>query len=648
MKPRTPKRAMALLAALLISLPAVADVASDRAMREALEAARNRDWSRIDDAAINDHVLAGYVEYHRLRSQLPHVAPSVVNSFLQRHADSPLSDWMRGVAQVSYGDAGRHDALLAVSDGVPRGTIRQCHYYTALLDRDPAAAAEGGLELWLTGRSQPSECDALFDTLLSRGAIDAQAIWQRMMLAWENGEDGLMNYLARKLPGSWSDAQQALDRVKGDYAAVTRIPVNLGHQGQASAALFTAAMHNFTRADTEAALEAWRKIGPHLPLSETQRHVVEHDLAFYSMVREVSNNQGWVDDVLPRLAEGDLLELRVRRALAERNWNEVVHWVHQMPDDPRQDARWQYWLGRALEQLGDEQTARKAYAAAADDRSFFGFAAADKLGQPYALNMAQATFNDAYRREVANWPVVQRAEALQRIGEPGLARSEWYAAIERATEEEARALADYAQQRGWYATLVQTTIAADQWDALAWRFPNAYQDSFQRWGNANGVDPFLLMGIARRESAFNNEAVSPVGARGLMQLMPGTAAHVSGQLGIDTPSMNELFEPETNIRLGSHYISRMLDRYSGNRLAATAAYNAGPGRVDRWLRDAPQEFDLFVESIPFRETRDYVQAVLAYQVIFASLAQNGSTQGIAMLSPAERQGSYDISLLARN
>ncbi|MFD2436690.1 transglycosylase SLT domain-containing protein [Modicisalibacter luteus] len=201
--------------------------------------------------------------------------------------------------------------------------------------------------------------------------------------------------------------------------------------------------------------------------------------------------------------------------------------------------------------------------------------------------MTQATFNDTYRREVANWPVVQRAEALQRIGEPGLARSEWYAAVERASEEEARALADYAQQRGWYATLVQTTIAANQWDALAWRFPSAYQDSFLRWGDANGVDPFLLMGIARRESAFNNEAVSPVGARGLMQLMPGTAAHVSSQLGIDTPSMGELFEPETNIRLGSHYISRMLDRYSGNRLAATAAYNAGPGRVDRWLSEAP-------------------------------------------------------------
>ncbi|SHF42222.1 soluble lytic murein transglycosylase [Modicisalibacter ilicicola DSM 19980] len=648
MKIKTLKRGLALMTALLLSLPVVADDNADHRMRQALEAARNREWHKIDQAAIEDHVLAGYVEYHRLRDRLPHLDPAVVNDYLQRYADSPLSGWLRGVAQVSYGDIGRHEALLAVSDGEPRGSVRRCHYYTALLDREPQAAAEGGLDLWLTGRSQPAACDDLFDALRERGVIDGQAIWQRQMLAWQNGEEGLVRYLARQLPGSWSDAQATFERLRKDYAAITRVPVSVGPNGASGGDLFTAAMHNFTRADTEAALEAWRKVGPHLPIDETQRHRIEHDLAYYSMAREVNNNEGWVDEALPRLADGDLLELRVRRALAERDWKGVIHWVHAMPDETRQEARWQYWLGRALAKLGDPETANKAYAAAAEQRNFFGFAAADRLGQPYALNLERATFNDAFRRQVANWPAVKRAEALQRIDEPGLARSEWYGAVSRASEEEARALADYALSHGRYATLVQTTIAAEQWDALDWRFPGAYRDSFLRWGETVDVDPFLLMGIARRESAFNNEAVSPVGARGLMQLMPGTAAQVSRQLGIGRPSLDELFDPETNIRLGSTYIRDMLKRYNGNRLAATAAYNAGPGRVDRWLREAPEEFDLFVESIPFRETRDYVQAVLAYQVIFQSLAQGGDTRGIAMLTPDECQVDYDASLLARN
>lgn len=648
MKLRYPKRGMALMIAAMMSLPVMASNNVDQQMHRALEAARNQQWDRIDQGAIENHVLAGYVEYHRLRNRLPHLDTSVVNDYIERYADSPLSGWLRGVAEVSYGHSGRFESLLAVSDGKPRGTIRQCYYYTALLDRDPATAAQGGLDLWLTGGSQPNACDDLFAALRTRGVIDGLAIWQRQMLAWENGEDGLARYLSRSLPSTWNGAQSAFERLQKNYAAITQIPVSIGPGGAGSAALFTAAMHNFTRADTEAALEAWRKVGPHLSLDASQRHQIEHDLAFYSMAREIRNNEGWVDDALPRLADGDLLKLRVRRALAQRNWNEVIHWVHAMPDEARQSAHWQYWLGRALAKQGNDQASRDAYAIAATQRGFFGFAAADRLNQPYNLNLERATFNDSFRRQVANWPAVKRAEALQRIGEHGLARSEWYGAVARASEEEAKAMADYALSQGRYATLVQTTITAKQWDALDWRFPGAYRDSFLRWGETAGVDPFLLMGIARRESAFNNEAVSPVGARGLMQLMPGTAALVSSQMGSVNPSLEGLFDPEINIRLGSTYIRDMLKRYRGNRLAATAAYNAGPSRVDRWLRESPDEFDLFVESIPFRETRNYVQAVLAYQVIFASLARDGDTRGIAMLTQAERQSEYDASLMARN
>lgn len=208
-------------------------------------------------------------------------------------------------------------------------------------------------------------------------------------------------------------------------------------------------------------------------------------------------------------------------------------------------------------------------------------------------------------------------------------------------------MADYAQRRGWLAKLVQTTIAGSMWDALDWRFPEAYRDNFIHWGQQNDVDPYLLMGIARRESAYNPAALSPAGARGLMQLMPATATQLSRQLGIADPGPYGVLDPETNIRLGSTYIRDMLDRYRGNRIAATAAYNAGPGRVDRWLREAPEEFDLFVESIPFRETRAYVQAVLSYRAIFESLANGGSSEGVSMLSATEKTVRYDVSLLAR-
>jgi len=621
---------------------------ADQTMKQALDAARDRRWNDIDQAAIEGHVLAGYVEYHRLRTRLSTASAAEVNDFITRYGDSPLSDWMRGAAQTRFGELGRYDDLLAISDGEPSSTIRQCYYYTALLDREPARAAAGGEALWHVGTSQPEACDPLFATLEDRGVLTDEDTWERMMLAWENGQSGLVTYLERGLDDTWQRAINSFDTVRGNYAAVTQVPLDLGPDGQASGALIAAAMHGLIRADTEAALEAWRKISPHVSIGEDRRHQVEHDLAFYSMVRNIDNNQGWVDTTLPRLADADLIELRIRNAVTEGNWANVARWSEALPPEVRAEAHWQYWLGRASEAMGDDAKARQAYQLAAQNRSFFGFAAADRLGQPYQLEMADTSVSTLQQELTGMLPVVQRTEALMRISEEGLARSEWFTAAARDTPDQAAALADYAIRQGWYGMAIQTTIAAKQWDALPWRFPAAYRDSFLKWAEVNQVDPYLLMGIARRESAFNPRAASPVGARGLMQLMPGTADHVARELGISAPSTAELFEPQVNIQLGSTYIRSMLERYRGNRIAATAAYNAGPHRVDRWLATAPREFDRFVESIPFRETRDYVQAVLAYRVIFESLAKQGDTRGVAMLSQAERQGDYDPTLIARN
>ena len=642
------RRIAALLATLALSLPFAQTQADDGAMRDALEAARSQEWERIDFSAVETHALSGYVEYHRLRGRLPQAEPGQVLDFIDRHADSPLGEWMRGQAITRYGSAGRYDSLLAVADGRPAGTERQCHYYTAQLGSDPAAAVEGGLDLWMTGRSQPGACDTLFGALRGQGVIGEAQIWERKMLAWQAGESGLAGYLGRQLGSRWEGARAAMEQLGGDFAAVTQVPACLGPECQASGPLFAAAMHGFTRADTEAALEAWRKIEAHLPIEREQRSGIERDLIFYSLVRDIRHNRGWVDQALAERSDADLLELRVRAALADRDWEGVLSWLDRMDDQTRDSSRWHYWAGRAHEQLGNDARAHQDYTRAAEGRSFFGFAAADRLGKPYALNLERNGFDDASREQVARWPVVQRTEALLRIDEPGLAASEWYGAVERASAREARALADYAQHRGWYAKLVQTTITGRMWDALEWRFPEAYRAHFLHWGRMTGVDPYLLMGIARRESAYNVEAVSPAGARGLMQVMPGTATQLARQLGISDPGPYGVLDPELNIRLGSTYIRDMLDRYRGNRLAAAAAYNAGPTRVDRWLADAPEEFDLFVESIPFRETRLYVQAVLSYRAIFESLANGGSSEGVSMLSPTEKTVRYDRSLLARN
>ncbi|MGP9631627.1 transglycosylase SLT domain-containing protein [Halomonas sp. AOP43-A1-21] len=636
-----------LCAALLVGIPTASWAASDSAMRDALEAARQEQWSRVDERAIEGHILNGYVEYHRLRNRLPNVSPAQVQGFIDQHNDSPLSEWLRGQAIAKYGNAGRYSDLLSVADGEPAGTARQCYYYTALLDSQPQQAATAGLALWLEGKSQPDACDPLFNRLRANGTIDSTAIWERKMLAWQSGEGRLSAYLNGQLNSQWQTAIDTADNVDANIRAVASAPACLGPECAATASFYKAAMQRFTRDDTPAALNAWQTMAQGLNLLPSDQQVIEEELAFYALVREVPGTLGWVDSVLPSLESERVLELRVRRALAARQWQDVLHWIAEMPASQQENSRWQYWLARANEQLGNQDAAMARYRQAATDRSFFGFAAAEKLGQPYQLNLERNHFDEASREHTARLPVVQRTEALLRIGEDGLANSEWLFAVQNGSPQQARALADYAAHQQWHARLVQTTIAGGMWDALDWRFPEAYRDSFLHWGRQTGVDPYLLMAITRRESAYNPEALSPAGARGLMQLMPGTASLVSRQLGINDPGPYGVLDPELNIRLGSTYLRDKLNRYQGNRLAAAAAYNAGPGRVDQWLGNGMESFDLFVESIPFRETRDYVQAVLSYRVIFESLANGGNSEGVTLLNENEQQVRYDRALLAR-
>lgn len=468
------------------------------------------------------------------------------------------------------------------------------------------------------------------------------------MLAWQAGETRLSNYLGGLLSNQWQTALDTVETVSNTPSAITSAPTCLGPECRATAAFYQAAMQRLTRDDTPAAFAAWQQLSPRLNLTPSEHQVIDEELAFYALVRDVPGTLAWVDSVLPSLDSERVLELRVRRALADRQWTDVMHWIAEMPESQQTSSRWQYWLGRANEQLGNRDAAAARYQQAATDRSFYGFAAADKIGQPYRLNHERHHFDDTTREQTARLPVVQRTEALLRIGEEGLANSEWLYAVQQGTPQQARALADYAAHQQWYARLVQTTIAGEMWDTLEWRFPPAYRESFMQWGQQTGVDPYLLMAITRRESAYNPVALSPAGARGLMQLMPGTATQVSRQLGLNDPGPYGVLEPELNIRLGSTYLRDKLNRYQGNRLAATAAYNAGPGRVDQWLGTHSMEsFDLFVESIPFRETRDYVQAVLSYRVIFESLANGGSSEGVSLLNETEQAVRYDRALVQR-
>ncbi|KAB1015019.1 transglycosylase SLT domain-containing protein, partial [Cronobacter sakazakii] len=198
-------------------------------------------------------------------------------------------------------------------------------------------------------------------------------------------------------------------------------------------------------------------------------------------------------------------------------------------------------------------------------------------------------------------------------------RSEWANLVTSRSKQEQAALARYAFDRNWWDLSVQATIAGKLWDQLEERFPLAYKDLFARYVSDKAVPQSYAMAIARQESAWNPKVRSPVGAAGLMQLMPGTATHTVKMFNLPGYSNSaQLLDPETNIQIGTSYLQYVYGMFDNNRIFASAAYNAGPGRVRTWLGNSAGRIDAvaFVESIPFSETRGYVKNVLAYDAYY--------------------------------
>ena len=262
---------------------------------------------------------------------------------------------------------------------------------------------------------------------------------------------------------------------------------------------------------------------------------------------------------------------------------------------------------------------QQIYAGLALKRGFYGFLSADILGDEYNVIDSPVQPSDELMHAIANLPAIKRAKELWEINEITWARREWYQATRNLSPSALTAAAKTAESWGWYRKSIQAMIEAKHWDDLQLRFPLAYQDQVQQAAKTTAADPTLLFAIARQESAFAYDAKSSAGALGLMQLMPATAKQTAQRAGVKKFSTRDLIRPEINIRLGSRYLDQLLNQFDGNRIFATAAYNAGPYRVKQWLsRQEPgMPFDIWIETIPFKETRHYVQNVMVFSVIYS-------------------------------
>jgi soluble lytic murein transglycosylase len=615
------RKCLVLVCAVVLMSPALADdpYSADRArFVEARKAWRSGQLARFEQLAaqLREYPLYPYLRYEQLNANLARVSDEDVRAFLDEHADSPLAERLRRNRLAQLAKQQQWPRFLEFY--APReATIEQeCQYLRATRVTPPAEEWLDAVQaLWLVGHSQPDACDAVFKVLGTSPRMTADLVWRRIGLAMQENAPSLAGFLARSLPENerhwvdlWREAHQRPAKARGMAALQRDTP-----QGRE---ILAHAVQRLARSDADAAWDWWLELRESHAFTPEQQAQILRGVALQAAIKRLPSGHERLAEVPESARDKSLREWQARSALLHQDWRALLNTIDGMPAEEQKADEWRYWRARAMLEIGDREPAMALFGELAGERSYHGFLAADALGQAYSMRhqpiaAQDADLEDLQRRHRA----LARAGELLRLEDIYNARREWGFGTRDLTPRDLELAAVLAHRWEWHDRAIITAGRSGNLDDLEVRFPVLHAREVERAAAKLKLDPSWIMGVMRQESAFMRDARSPAGALGLMQLMPATGSQVARMLKLPAPNASTLMQADTNITLGSNYLKHTLDSL-GNKVLATAAYNAGPHRVRRWVPEDAVPTPLWVDTIPFSETRGYVRAVMAFSTVY--------------------------------
>jgi soluble lytic murein transglycosylase len=584
--------------------------------REALRAGDLDYFYRIANR-LKHYPLYPYLQYDYLAPRLSQATEREIGDFLDTYPDTVLNTGLRiAWLKILAGQEQWHTFLKYYTPQTD--PLLRCYHLKAKLStRSSTEVLHEVKALWLVGKPQPKECDPVFDYLLLKAPQSEDLIWQRIGLAMTAGELSLARQLSKRLDPA---AQQwaALWLEMHEHPATVLARWQEPNDQPITREILAHGITRLAKQDAGYAYNRWLAIKRRYQYTDSVIARVERALVLAGAAHDRHRALQWLDKIDGRMADAELQHARLRAALASRDWTRLVRWTEQEPAADMEGLCWRYWRARALEETGAREIAQALYRSLANESDYYGFMAADRLGLPYALKTNGPVLTAQKEIAILALPPILRAQELYLAGYLAEARAEWEYATTQLPPEQIRTAAALAAKRwGWHDRAIRVLGRAKLYDELEVRFPTPFQNLVSYSAQAHYLEPATVYGFMRAESAFNAQARSPAGALGLMQLMPATARYTAAKVGIGPISTAQVLQPEINVKLGTAYLRQMLDKFDGHLVMAAAAYNAGPGRVTQWqpsLQCMPAE--LWIELIPFTETRKYVRNILFYTAIY--------------------------------
>ncbi len=612
-----------------------------RAYADALAGA---DGASSDDSErLRDYPLYPYVQAARIQRALRRPAADFADLdrraevFLNRFTREPVTREVRRAWLSSLAQRRDWERFLAnYQEGSADETLR-CQSFTARIELQRTAELIPEVaKQWLTPRAVPA-CEPAFDWLRSQDALPAELVERRARMALAKGNVDFARQMTLLLPGEraaplnrWASLLESPERTIDTLIAKPMEAVE-------SEALL-AGFKRLARQDRDSALTRYDALRAARGWSAAAASPYALALAMGLAWDRRSEALLYFSQVLPADLDEEALEWQTRAALWAGDWSLATRTIASMSEQTRQSARWRYWNARAAEQLQDSKLARQLYESVLVDDNYYSAMAAARLGRPVVPHVKKLKVESVKLQEIERLPAMVRARELFRCKLRSQALSEWNFVFATLSEA-ARTQAIHLSSRwGWHDQAIAVAAQRGVFKDYPLLYPRPYRSAVRRAAKATGLESELIYGVMRQESLYRADAISPAGARGLLQLLPETAQRMARSLKKPKPRPDDLFKPEVNIVLGASQLRALTERFDGNRMMALAGYNAGPNAARRWRPDKQIDSDIWVENIPYNETRGYVQRVLWHSIVFAWL-RTGTGQKtdtwIARIAPPE-------------
>ena len=584
--------------------------------------------------ALKDYALYPYLQYQWLKNNLH--KEREIQLFFTAYKDSRYAELLRQEWLLKLAEQGQWQKFLD-NYQTSKKIALQCNYQLAKYKTgEQQQALEAAKNLWLEPYSQPPECNDLFSVFTKSSLFTQDLVWQRFKAALRTGKKRgfqLAQYLTKQMSGEEKRSAQLWLKVHSKPAIITNSK-KWDTKGFNAGDIFAHGIYRLSREKLGLAIKIWENDKNDYQISEDSLDYTEKNLG----LRLAYKGQHYAAySYLSRVEtpDAEARQWRVRAALRLEDWKKVNDALANLSDEEKQEEQWRYWQARAYEQTGAQEQATTLFTELSKERSYYGFAAADKINASYQLNDKPVVLKEKALDKLKNKAEFKMIKELFALGRDKEAKWDWWFTVKRLDTDGIKTAAKLAEEWDMIQTAVFTIAKAEYWDDVKLRFPIAFKDEIIEHAKKQNLQPAVVFGLIRQESVFDEYAGSYVGARGLMQIMPATGRQIARELNEKWHSAASLYEPETNLRYGTYYYKQLLDKFDGQVALAAAGYNAGPHRVKRWRPDKPMAMDIWIETIPFDETRKYVSIILANALIYQQRLNRGDLKMEDFLSKVQ-------------